>query len=135
MKHVVRFLCSSSLYRRRGRLAHGPTRGLPQQFRNTCPDVCRVIASRAPAERFTHVCEKSARISGRSHCRFVCFLLSHVIVVFLVVDAFALVIFSRLDIVLLIRADVSVCARLRFLVVDMSLATLQAAGLAIGQLS
>ena len=57
------------------------------------------------------------------------------IVVFLVVDAFALMILSRLDIVLLIRTDVSVRTRLRFLVVDMDLATLQATDLAIGQLS
>ena len=79
--------------------------------------------------------QKNARISGRLHRRCVCFLLPHVIVVFLVVDAFALMILSRLDIVLLIRTDVSVRTRLRFLVVDMDLAALQATDLAIGQLS
>ena len=79
--------------------------------------------------------QKKARISGHLHRRCVCFLLSHVIVVFLVVDAFALMILSRLDIVLLIRTDVSVRTRLRFLVVDTGLAMLQATDLAISQLS
>ena len=62
-------------------------------------------------------------------------LLSHVIVVFLVVDMFALVVLGRLDIVLLIRADMSIRTRFSFLAVDVGLAALQTTDLAIGQLT
>ena len=93
---------------------------------------------RFPIDRSANSCKgtKRKRPQQRAFSPFIHQrLLSHVIVVFLVVDMFALVVLGRLYIVLLIRADMSIRTRFSFLAVDVGLATLETTDLAIGQLT
>ena len=109
---------------RRYRLRWGATASFAAMFRFQTDRSysCRSNIKERPQQR---------AFSPSTHLR----LLSHMIVVLLVVDAFALVVLGRLYIVLLIRADMSIRTRFSFLAVDVGLATLETTDLAIGQLT